>query len=212
MQTKLLRMVFEKALHEGASNSRNGIATHISQALDHDFKFSITSKAISNYHQKLEEGETFTISKVIRNQLSKYLGYTDYKDFIKKNEEITVKKNRSRYVIILLLVIIGYFIYDSTRKKCMQWQGDRYVKVHCEEPNTIPLDIGLYNNFRKLEATCEKTFFFNADGSPKVWYYKRGDKDLELFSAPGVHPLKGNDLRKINVDMIKKHVCPDYSE
>ena len=212
MQTKLLKLVFEKALQEGAAQSRNGMATHISQALEHDFKFSISAKAISNYHQKLEEGEDFSISKVIRNQLSKYIGYMDYKDFIKKNEEVSIKTNRSRYLIILLLVIIGFFVYDTTRKKCMRWEGDRYVKAHCEEANTMPVDIGLFNNFRKLEAQCDPTFFFNADGSPKVWYYKKGEQDLDLFSSPGVHPVLGNDLRKINEDMIVKHLCPEFGE
>ena len=94
----------------------------------------------------------------------------------------------------------------------MRWEGDRYVKAHCEEPNTMPVDIGLFNNFKKLEAQCEQTFFFNADGSPKVWYYKKGEQDLDLFSSPGVHPVLGNDLRKINADMIVKHLCPGFSE
>lgn len=210
MQSKLLEQVFARALEEGATDNTNALATHIHNEMDKRSLRPPTSKTIGTYHQKLEGKEEFKISRAILDSFSKYRDYNDYNDFLKKNNGTSSK--RCLYVIIILLGVIAFLVYENFRKKCMQWEGNRYVKEHCEEPNTIPLDIGLYNNFRKLEAICAKTFFFHADGSPKVWYYKRGEKDLELFSAPGVHPLKGNDLRKINVDMIRKHVCPDYSE
>ena len=210
MQYKLLLMVFEKALSEGAPNTKNGLATHIHNAMDELGLKPPTTKSISTYHQKLEKNEEYAISRDILNEFSKYLEFENYGEFIQRNSKKTTNTNRFRFVIIILLAVIGFFIYDATRKKCMRWDGQQYIKVHCEEENAKPIDRGLLTNFRKLEVDCRKDFFFNTDGSPKVWYYKRGNKDLELFSSPGIHPVKGIDLRKINEDMIRKHVCEGY--
>lgn len=210
MQYKLLSMVFEKSLSEGAPNTKNGLATHIHNAMDELGLKPPTPKSISTYHQKMEANEDYTISRDILNEFSKYLGDENYGDFIKRNGKKTTNTKRLLFVIFVLLAVIGFFIYDTTSKKCMRWDGQQYVKVYCEEANAKPIDPGLLANFRKLEAACQKDFFFNKDGSPKVWYYKRGDKDLELFSSPGSHPIKGNDLRRINDDMIRKHVYEDY--
>jgi len=209
MQYKLLSMVFEKASSDGAPKSINGLATHIHNAMDALGLNPPTTKSIGTYHQKMEANEDYTISRDILDGFSKYLEYDDYSDFIKRNNKNT-NTNRVRFVIILLLAVIAFLIYDATRKKCMRWDGQEYVKVHCEEVNAKPIDRGLLNDFKKLEADCRYDFFFDQDGSPKVWYYKRGDKDLELFSSPGMHPVKGNDLRKIKEDMISKHICNTY--
>lgn len=203
-------MVFEKALEEGAPNTKNGLATHIHNTMDEMGLNPPTSRSIGTYHQKLGTKEDYSISREILNEFCKYLEYENYGDFINANSNKSTNEYRFRYVIIVLLAIIGFFIYNTTIKKCMRWDGMQYIKVHCEEENAKPTDPGLLANFRKLEADCRKDFFFNKEGDPKVWYYKVGDNDLELYSSPGVHPVKGNDLRKINEDMIRKHICPTY--
>jgi hypothetical protein len=210
MQNKLVSKVFEKASSEGAPKSRNGLATHIHTAMNELNLKPPTTKSIGTYHQKLEANEDYAIARVTLDSFASYLEYDDYADFIQKNSRKTVNTKRCKFLIIALLAVIGFLIYDAQRKKCMTWDGEQYVKVHCEEANAKPIDPGLLANFKKLEKDCNKDFFFNEDGSPKVWYYKRGDKDLELFSSPGIHPVKGNDLHKINDDMICKHVCDTY--
>jgi hypothetical protein len=197
-------------LSEGAPNTTNGLATHIHNAMDEQGLKPPTSRSIGTYHQKMEANEDYSISRDILNEFAKYVEYDNYGDFIKGNSNKVTNTNRFRFVILVLLSVIGFFIYDSTRKKCMRWDGWHYIKVHCEEDNAKPIDPGLLANFRKLDADCRKDFFFNSEGDPKVWYYKIGDNNLELFSSPGIHPVKGNDLRKINEDMIRKHICETY--
>ncbi|PKA82440.1 hypothetical protein ATE92_0569 [Ulvibacter sp. MAR_2010_11] len=208
IQNKLLEKLFEQALSEGAQDNPHGLATHIHNEMDKRSLKPPTPKTISTYYQKLEDKEVFTITRHTLDAFSKYLDFIDYNDFIKRNSTETSK--RCLYVIIILLGIIAFLGYENFRKKCMRWEEDRFVRAHCDEDGITKFDPGLYHNFKKLKAQCDKTFFFNTDGSPKVWYYKRGEKDLELFSSSGVHPLKRNDLRKINVEMIKKHICPDF--
>jgi hypothetical protein len=89
----------------------------------------------------------------------------------------------------------------------MRWEGDHYIKAQCEEPGAVPKDIGLLRNFKKLEPECRTDFFFNPDGSAKVWYYKAGDKNLELFSVPGLNPVNGKTLKPITEYMIGEHLC-----
>lgn len=210
MQYKLLSLVFEKALAEGAPNTKNGLATYVHDAMEAMGLKPPTAKTISTYRQKMDANENYAISREILNEFSKYMGFEDYRAFLQKNKQKVSHKKRNQFVIAVLLAILAFFIYDFSRKKCMRWNGKQYVQVHCEEENAKPIKQALLVNFRKLQADCKKDFFFKKDGSPKVWYFKRGDNDLELFSSSGAHPVKGNDLRKINEAMIRKHICEEF--
>ncbi len=131
MQYKLLSKVFDQARTEGAPNSKNGLATHIHDAMVDLNLNPPTSKSIGTYYEKLETKEDYSISRDILNEFSKYVEYENYGDFIKRNGDKTTNVNRFRFVILILLIVIGFFMYDSSRKKCMRWDGWQYIKVHC---------------------------------------------------------------------------------
>lgn len=212
MQKKLLEAAFEKARGEGASNTALGLATHIYNELETKCAQPTTADSIRGYYRKLEKNEPFNISKTGKDHLAIYLGHENYKKYLDGKNTKNINAKRYQFVLLVMILVVAFLVYDANRKKCMIWENDRYVKIHCEEENAKPISPGLLANFRKLEPDCKQEFFFNPDASPKVWYYKRGDKDLEFFSTSGSHPINGRDLKKINEDMIRKHTCFTFNE
>jgi hypothetical protein len=57
-----------------------------------------------------------------------------------------------------------------------------------------------------VTPNCEDEFF-NEDGSVKLWYGKNKNKDLEYFTALGLHPETGKTLKPITQYMIDKYIC-----
>ncbi|MGJ8664726.1 MAG: hypothetical protein ACSHW7_00015 [Patiriisocius sp.] len=203
MQEELIKVVRLKALDEGASNTKLAIAKHVSSKID----ISISEKAFTNYLKSIEDGNEVTVSKEIRDSLARYLDFESY--FAFKNSLQKGKSVERKYVFIIFVLsaFIIALIFFFNRKKCMIWQGNQYVKIHCEEANAKPIDQRLLVNFKKVEPDCEKDFFFNEDGSPRVWYYKKGKNDLELYTMPGEHPINGKTLNDITRYMVNEHLC-----
>lgn len=209
MQKQLLTEVFKKAKKDSSSTSALGLATHIHEALDVACKQPITTDAIRGYYGKFQNDESFNIANNSKNQLALYVGYKNYNDYVRKNSMNPVHKKRYQFVVVLLVSLVIYFVYDATRKKCMIWQENQFVRIHCEEAGAKPLDQRLLVNFRKVQSECREDFFFNRDGTPNVWYYKKGKHDLELFTMPGEHPENGKTLDDITRYMVKEHLCED---
>jgi len=207
MQDTLLKEAFEKALSEGAPKTGNGIATHIHDALEKLCDQPTTTDSIRGYYRRFENEEEFNISRTAKDHLAVYLGSKNYKEYLEKTGTKIVNKRRYVFVIIVLVLALVYLLYETSRKKCMIWQDDRYVKIHCEEANAKPVQPGLLQNFKKVTYECRTDFFFDAGGQPKVWYYKRGENDLELYSMPGKHPIVEKTLHAITPYMIEAHVC-----
>jgi hypothetical protein len=207
MQKKLLEEAFEKAKGEGASDTALGLATHIYNELETKCDQPTTADSIRGYYRKLENNETFNISKTAKDHLAIYLGHEDYKSYLDGKNTKTINAKRYQFALLVLLLVVAFFVYDATRKKCMVWDETTFVKIHCEEANAKPLDQGVLMRFKKVEAECREAFFFNKDGSPKVWYHKRAKNDLELFTSPGIHPINGRTLNDITRYMIAEHIC-----
>lgn len=207
-QDRLLEAVFAKAREEGAPDSGNGIATHIYAALDNSIGQPISVDSIRGYYKRFSNNEDFKISQTAKDHLSVYLGRDDFKDFIKKDTTKSINKKRYQFLIVILILVIAFFAYDRTRKKCMIWDTNRFVKIHCDEVNAKPIkNEAMFNSFKMLEAECKTDFFFEASGEPKVWYYKKGKGDLELFNMPGIHPVNGKTLNDITPYMVETHIC-----
>lgn len=203
MEEELIKAVRLKALDQGASNSKLGIAKQVISEID----ISISEKAFTNYLKSIAEGKEVTISKEIRESLARYLAFESYVAF---KESLQKGKSVERKYVFIIFVLIGCFIVTVVfinRKKCMIWQGNQYVKIHCEEANAKPIDQRLLVNFRKVEPACKEDFFFKEDKTPRVWYYKKGKNDLELFTMPGEHPINGKTLDDITEYMVTQHLC-----
>ena len=209
MKNKLLELVFDKARSEGASATRNGLATHISKKLEEDIGFSLTARALSNYHQKLEENKDQNISLEILDALAQYLDHANYKVFVSDKKKKSINTRRYKFVIVALLLSLGFFIYDFNRKKCMTWEKDHYEKIHCEEVNARPINPNLLANFKLINADCN-TKYFDKNGDPLVWYYKVSNTEIEYFNRLTEHPINKKALKPITEYMIQKYSCNSF--
>ncbi|WP_267403791.1 MULTISPECIES: hypothetical protein [unclassified Chryseobacterium] len=96
-------------------------------------------------------------------------------------------------------------ILDS-RPHCMYWDKSEYKPVDCEDKNPIygqiiPFDYETMEYFKRIERKDTLTVE-NAAG--KVWYSKYNG-EVEFFTADGIDPNNGRELRKATPFMIDKY-------
>lgn len=92
MIEKLMQEVFEKAQKERGSQVRNAVVTHLENCLTNIFEGNMkhnpmSLKTIERYHRKYiekqENVEGFNIpNDEFKYQLAKYLGYSNYSEYI----------------------------------------------------------------------------------------------------------------------------------
>lgn len=95
---------------------------------------------------------------------------------------------------------------------CMTWADSLYVSVSCNTrpfskygTDVKPLNQVELKNMRKVKVNAAYPFF-SEDGKPLIWYYKNEDNGHEFFTAPGLHPVTGETLRKITPYIIETYV------
>lgn len=130
------------------------------------------------------------------------------------NLEGKVKPTFYKQIVLAVLVtsiLCGLGFVFLSKKQCMQWQGDHYEKVDCEENaslgfvnlySKVPLKEDLYK-LKKI-TVCDTTTFF-IDHKAVVWYCKKGNV-VEFFNGAGFHPENDKPLRPITQYMIDKYV------
>lgn len=112
---KLIVEVYEKAKKNTLENSFSGILKDLEVTLKEDHKIFISYKTFEKYYKTIVENNLdYNIKPIILDDLSKYLGYGDYKKFCDKkiaaemssirvnldgNEESSISKNFSDIII-----------------------------------------------------------------------------------------------------------------
>lgn len=126
----------------------------------------------------------------------------------------TKNKFYKRYLLItLILMMLSFSIYKITtaHKDCMEWKNDRYIEVDSNtgtndsinQGTKIPYDESLLK-IRKITPVDTTTYFKN--GKATIWYCKDSEGNLELFNAPGYHPITNKPLRPITDYIIEKYI------
>jgi len=133
------------------------------------------------------------------------------------------RKKRKRILIIsisisfgaLLLTVLGLkypILFNGKPFECMTWADSQYVAVSCDTGpfsryGTVVKDINQseLKNMRKVKVNAGYNFF-SEDGKPLIWYYKNENNIHEFFTAPGLHPITGETLRKITPYIIQTYV------
>ncbi len=102
---------------------------------------------------------------------------------------------------------------NLSEKSCMTWAKTHFEKVDCgiklySDYGTpiVPYDAKMKENFKKVEVTGAYKFFTEENQKPLVWYYKTKSGEIEYYTAPGLHPINGETLRKITEYIIEKYV------
>ena len=118
-------------------------------------------------------------------------------------------------IFFFITITASTFYLLNNKTRWMVWQETEYIEVRFDTKKYAIDQLKLYKAerikyFKKVNVDCN-TAFFNPDGNVKIWYGKNDKKELEFFTALGLHPETGKTLKPITEYMIKKYVCPDYS-
>lgn len=233
MNKILIIKAFEKARinkqAEGLKKpSQTDLSEELSNFIDENEGFKLGERSFRDYYNEanklLEKESDISIKQLsVINGLCKYLEFDNYHTF---SNSIAVDKKRSKLktvkeilnsnklvLIIISMLFIGVIIYNSaTRQRWMVWQEDQYVEVEFDTEKYNLNQLKLYkedriNLFTKVTPICDTTKFFNEDGSVNIWYGKNRNKNLEYFTALGLHPETGKTLKPITQYMIDKYIC-----
>lgn len=146
-------------------------------------------------------------------------------DSVPDNTTLDKKANGKRKRIILIFTGMGLIAliwaslffkdrisFNDNLQTCMTWADSTYIKISCNiapysdyGTQIEPMDEVRFKNLKKVKVT-QAYRFFSEDGKPLVWYAKNKDGAIEYFTAPGLHPVTGETLRKITPHIIQKYV------
>lgn len=213
MHKEIILESFKKAKSETGTDVLTSLSIHISEVLFEEQKFQINERTLRNYYKKAlkSDDDDFVISKNIVAELTKYIGYTDIREYSETHKTKNKKRIFEKVGIGMLIVTATYFGIDSTQKKCMIWKGNSYEKISCEEENAKPIKKGVLLNFKKIEPDCS-TEYFTKKGEVKIWYGKNPLKEYEYFTRLGLHPETEKTLKPITKYMINEHICSTYGK
>ncbi|MFD2586145.1 hypothetical protein ACFSQJ_04345 [Croceitalea marina] len=95
---------------------------------------------------------------------------------------------------------------------CMTWADSIYVEVSCDNgpfsrygTKVDTLDQMKLKKMKKVTVDAAYKFFSESN-EPLIWYYKKSSREIEYFTAPGLHPTNGETLRKITPYIIETYV------
>ncbi|WP_291871689.1 hypothetical protein [Maribacter sp.] len=178
----------------------------------------------------LQEYLKSNFSDIDQNEFIENKKSIDYKRELigSKNEEIG-KENQKKIKTFIILITIAFtavFLIVIAPKikilgaitmkednKCMTWAKTHYEKVLCTKKfntKTEPIDPIRLANFKKVEVSMATSFFNEDTNQPLLWYYKNKKGEIEYFTAPGLHPVHGETLKKITETIINKYV-PEHT-
>ncbi len=87
----------------------------------------------------------------------------------------------------------------------MVWNEDHFERTKCSGTGNEELLVTFsLANFKKIINTDTITSFFK-NGKVQVWYDK-SNKELEFFTAPGIHPVNGKTLKPVTSYIIEKYI------
>ena len=232
---KIVREVNEKAKLGSPSTAKSTLAKVVA---DHFKKREITAKTVERMFSRYLENDLSVGEPHPEtiNVLCKFLGYEDYRDYVKENyfkkkkkkekdeviEADQPKKNTSlidkNMFILLTLVgaisaIIFTIISRPDREKCMMWSDNQFVEIDCNWHGEINngniiqnFDNSIFKNLKKIEVTINTPFYSPKKKEPRVWYTMNNNDEIEYFSAPGKHPITGMKLVPITDSIIDEYV------
>lgn len=213
---EIVQKVFAKAKTECAIHTNNALNNHIDNSTAISYKTA--ERLCQKYIDKKENiGKQ---SEHTINVLCQYLGYESFADYFKQNtngkisvevNKVGEKKKWKVIAFISFIVVVGLILGLREKNKetsCMTWKADHFEKVACSvrvKDKVVPLDDVRLQNFKKVDVDLTTEFFDEITQKPLIWYYKSG-KQIEYFTAPGLHPVNGKTLKAITEYMANKTV------
>jgi hypothetical protein len=205
VQRNLLKDVFDRALKNGAEDKGSAIATEIYNALEKTEKQPITADAIRGYYRKYKNHVPFNVAKNSKDQLSRFLGYENYRDYVLKHKR--KGNNVSTYLLWVLILVLGaslsFNFFHTNEQRCMLWEEDHWVESECSGMRLErKLDPKTLEKMRMVEV-C-KDAVLRKNGQPVVWYDKTAN-EVTFFTYHGLHPINGKTLKEATRHMVAKY-------
>ncbi|MCL6267784.1 hypothetical protein [Flagellimonas myxillae] len=218
---EIVKEVYTKAKINCISNAKNALAIHVENELLERYKKSLSYKTIERAFDKYIDGKKIgpPLAESV-NLMCVYLGFENFTDYVRRRQKwkwkVTIGISLAA-ILISLLVLLPKFSKNSntssiSRNGCMTWADSIYVTASCDsgpyskyETPIVPMNQNKMKNFKKVEVDAAYSFF-TEDGKPLIWYHKKNDRELEYFTAPGLHPITGKTLDEITEYMIEKYV------
>ena len=229
---KIVQKAFDKAKERSASHRKHALAKHISSEANLSSK--TIERAYDRYLNNKKNINPLQAESI--DELCRYLGYENYAEYVKskfkseiadqeETEEIPEEGLMNKYkkwiapmvigtifIIILLYSIRGAETVGDSGIYCMTWADSLYVAVSCNTgpfsnygTKVEPMDEMKFKNFKQVKVT-QAYPFFSEDDKPLIWYSKNKEEEREYFTAPGLHPITGETLRKITPHIIQTYV------
>ena len=215
----------------GNKPSNSKCAIFISDEIYRINSFTFGERSLRDLYNAVKKNTSISIEvkqPQVIDGLCKFLGYTNYPDYVINNtiEKVSIKGNEQHIsankkqpivvsvilTAIPIIVIIAYVLID--KKRWMVWQESQYIEVEFNVEKYDVNQLKLYKeaqvkNFNLIKPTCNYSFF-KKDGSVNLWYGKNIKKELEFFTDLGRHPETSKTLKPITKYMIDKYICvPD---
>ena len=226
MVRKIVKEVFKKAKEEYAATTKTTLSKYIAEKIDEKFNINISERTLIRSYDKyiLEKKEIGSITAENVDLLCKYLGYADYSDYKRKNTSIKTNNRFLYFGVLVVSVLITVFIYKNRynpkiqkNTECMVWENNEYVKISCAKEyhpkfgtKVIVFDKRKMKNMKKV-ILKRSTPIFSTNGKPLYWYRKINSKEVEFFTAPGLHPVTGKTLKAITEAIFYRYV-PIHSD
>jgi hypothetical protein len=227
MSKEVLLRAFKRAGEEIGSSKKTHLSTLISEMLLEDFKYTVSERSLRDYYTNYLNGTIATqedLKPKLIECLCKYLGYSNYAEFVRENPNegdlkdkspVTskVKKNfKTKFgkigaiaavPLLLLTGAVGYNGFVAEEENCMIW-----VKDHFE--STICTGSEFERSLEKMtrEKMKKVVVFDTIDRGDNLWYDK-SDNELEFFTSPGIHPTNGKTLKPVTTYIYQKYIAKE---
>lgn len=229
MSKKLITLVFEKAEREIGSPVKTRLATHLSDMLQENYKYSLNERTIRDYYTNYIEKEE-AINDDLKPKLilyfCQYLGYKDYADFVsagpsevkrERSNDLVVsgidKKLKNGVILFFSALAIGglsYFGFVKDEGNCMVWKEDHYERTDCSGASLErPLTELILREFRKIEHF--DSLVERKTKGKELWYDKSNGK-VEFFTYHGYHPENNKALKSVTDHIFQTYVLDRDAE
>lgn len=148
----------------------------------------------------------FLTNNYLKKEETPVAKFAEIKDSVLNNEIIAKENSNSQEVKIIPIERLvskekNEVENKEERLQCMFWTGKEYIPAHCSETanGLIALDRKLVDNFKKITTPDTITSIKN------IWYSKHQNV-VEFFTADGVNPENGKELRVLSEHILQKYV------
>lgn len=223
MSKELVTLVFKKAEREIGSSVKTRLATHLSDMLLEDYKYSLSERSLRDYYTNYiekEEANNDDLKPKLILHFCQYLGYENYAEFVSVNpSEVKVatskglgikgsdKKPKKGVVLFFVTFVLGglsYFGFIKDDGNCMVWKEDHYERTVCSGAALErPLTEIILQEFRKVEHF--DSLVERKTKGMELWYDKSNGK-VEFFTYHGYHPENNKALKSVTDHIFQTYV------